>query len=89
MNQPWDPDFTLEHPAVLKFARLFGLTGAPKVFGAGWDYETFVCDETVIRIPKRRSTADALASELALLLKLPNDLPLPVHRPRSAQPAHE
>lgn len=83
MNQPWGSDFTLDHSAVLKLARRCRLTGTPAVLGAGWDYETFVCDETVMRIPKRRSTADALASELALLLKLPNDLPLPVPRPRA------
>ena len=83
MNQPWDPDFTLDQSAALKLARLCGLTGTPAVLGAGWDYETFVCDETVMRIPKRRSTANALASELALLLSLPNDLPLPVPRPRA------
>jgi len=83
MNQPWDLDFTLDHSAVLKLARRCGLTGTPVVLGAGWDYSTFVCDETVIRVPKRLETADALASELALLLDLPNDLPLSVPRPRA------
>ena len=83
MNQPWDLDFTLDYSAVLKLARRCGLTGTPVVLGAGWDYSTFVCDETVIRVPKRLETADALASELALLLDLPNDLPLSVPRPRA------
>lgn len=83
MSQPWEPDFTLDHSAVVRLARRCGLPGTPAVLGAGWDYATFVCDDTVMRIPKRLDTARLLAEELELLLHLPNDLPLSVPRPRS------
>ena len=82
MNQPWDPDFALNHPAVVRLARRCGLMGAPAPLGAGWDYATFTCDDMVMRIPKRLHTAQVLTAELALLLRLPNDLPLSVPRPR-------
>ncbi len=83
MNQPWDADFVLDQSAVLMLARRCGLMGTPAALGAGWDYATFVCDDTVMRIPKRLNTAQVLADELELLLRLPNDLPLAVPRPRA------
>lgn len=82
MNQPWDADFVLDQSAVVRLARRCGLIGTPAALGAGWDYVTFVCDDTVMRIPKRLDTARLLAEELELLLHLPNDLPLSVPRPR-------
>lgn len=81
MIQPWDPDFILNHPAVVRLARRCGLMGAPAPLGAGWDYATFTCDDMVMRIPKRLHTAQVLTAELELLLRLPNDLPLLVPRP--------
>ncbi len=83
MSQPWDPDFTLDRSAVTRLARQCGLTGTPAALGAGWDYATFVCDDTVMRIPKRMHTAQVLAEELELLLRLPASLPLLVPRPRT------
>jgi aminoglycoside phosphotransferase (APT) family kinase protein len=78
---PWDLDYRLDIEAVAALAASEGLVGNVRELGAGWDYTTFTCDGIVIRVPKRADTAEALADEHAILLRLPS-LTLPVPRPR-------
>ncbi len=82
-RQPWDFDYPLDRGAVRLLAARAGLGGEVRALGAGWDYATFTCAGTVIRVPKRAETATALVEEHALLLRLPA-LPLPVPSPRAA-----
>lgn len=77
----WDLDYRLDLSAVAALAAAEGLHGPVRRLGAGWDYTTFTCDGTVIRVPKRADTAEALAGEHATLLRMPA-LALTVPRPR-------
>lgn len=86
--QPWDFDYELDVAAVQSLAAANGMHGVVKALGAGWDYATFICDGIVIRVPKRKETAALLADELALLQRMPGDLPLAVPRPRDGLVAH-
>ena len=79
---PWDLDYTLDPAAVAALAVAAGLDGDVHPLGAGWDYTTFTCEGTVIRVPKRAETAAGLAEEHALLRRLPA-LPLSVPHPRA------
>lgn len=79
---PWDLDYTLDPQAVEMLAARSGLAGKVQPLGAGWDYATFTCNGTVIRVPKRAETAAGLEEEHALLLRLPA-LPLAVPQPRA------
>ena len=80
---PWDFDYDLDLVAVTRLAQDCGLQGDVTALGVGWDYATYLCDGTVIRIPKRADTAQALRKECELLIGLPSDLGLATPRPRA------
>ncbi len=49
----------------------------------GMDFVTYLCNDLVLRVPKRDEVAGLVNAEYELLRGLPNDLPLAVPRPMS------
>ena len=64
-----------------------GRHGQIRPLGEGMDFSTFLCDDLVLRVPKRAEVAELVDAEYQLLIALPSDLPLLVPRP-IAPPFH-
>lgn len=83
-RQPWEPDHELapdEARERLRSAFPELRIGDVRYLAEGWDFRVFEVDgEWLFRFPKRRQEAQRLATEVALLRKIADLLPVPVPR---------
>lgn len=84
-SYPWTPEreLSLEQAAQLvrtQFPEIPCKTVAP--LGEGWDFFVFVVDDSLaFRFPKKAAADRCIACELAILERLPENLPIAVPRP--------
>ena len=75
-HPPWTRDIPVDGDLLASVVRgALGTTDPLRPLGSGWDFDTWIAGDWVVRVPKRQSSADAIRDEAGLCAWLTPRLP--------------